>query len=392
MPEAEVTLDPAQYQALTGEGLTKTLDISTWDTGVQALQNFDRLEREIDEAERLSTTLRQAIRSEIFKLLPKVPGAPARAGVYQATIADVRETQRNVLFNGLVEACDGNSHIFHTLPMQIIQIAVAAVTYHGEEATWANRIFRRDIEFKGGQSVVEQTIDLLAKRSGDKDGGRRKVTDMMRRAVMTYMERTVLADKTKAPWRMGHGNPLAYELLTGSGIADLIRHSVPVLERLVLDHKKFVFVPSETIKEHFLTIGDALNPLEYAIISDSTDDLRKILEGGYRGEKFRPVKEQVLEPFCKVAGPEVVLGVYRASLMSPAKMFYAHRDYVDEAAHIALADSVMQEHRGTPLLIDMADGICRTYFGAETLNRPALTAFAQAGEPYRYLDERATRN
>jgi len=388
----EVMMAPAEYQALTGEGLANTLDINTWDTGVQALQKLERLEREIEEAERLSAGLRQTIRNEIFKLLPKGFGAPARAGVWQTSVEAIRETHRNVLFNGLVEACDGNSHVFHTLPMQIIQIAVAAVTYDGEEATWANRIFRRDIELKGGQSIVDQTIDLLEKRSGDKDGGRRKVTDMMRRAVMTYMERVVLADKAKAPWRMGHGNPLAYELLTGSGIADLIRHSVPVLERLVLDHKKFVFVPSETAKEHFLTIGDALNPLEYAVISDSADDLRKLLEGHYRGEGFEDVKKNVLEPFCARAGREVVMGVYRASLMSPAKMFYAHRDYVDEAAHIALADSVMQEHRGSPMLIDMPDGICRTYFGAETLNRPAQAAFAQAGEPYRYLDERITRN
>jgi len=153
-----------------------------------------------------------------------------------------------------------------------------------------------------------------------------------------------------------------------------------------------VFVPSDTVKEHFLTIGDALNPLEYAVISDSSDDLQKILDGGFRGEKFVKAKSGVLQPFCKRAGPEVLLGVYRASLMGPAKMFYAHRDYIDEAAHIALADSVMQEHRGCPLLIDMADGICRTYFGAETLNRPTQAGFAHAGEPYRYLSERSTRS
>jgi hypothetical protein len=44
------------------------------------------------------------------------------------------------------------------------------------------------------------------------------------------------------------------------------------------------------------------------------------------------------------------------------------------------------------MLIDMADGICTTYFGAETLNRPTQAAFSTVGQPYRYLDERATRS
>ena len=80
-----------------------------------------------------------------------------------------------------------------------------------------------------------------------------------------------------------------------------------------------------------------------------------------------------------------------AFALAPARVFYAHRDYVHEAALIVLADSILQEHRGCPMLIDMADGLCKTYFGAETLNRPTQTAFAEIGQPYRYLDERTTR-
>jgi hypothetical protein len=390
---SDVTIAPTDYTALTGEELKSTLDISTWETGVKALQAYERLEREIEQAAVLSGDLRKAIREHVFQLLRSGTGLPAEAGVYQATLNQVKEAQRNVLFNGLVEACDGNSHVFHTLPIQIIQIAVAAVSYMGEESTWANRIFRRDIPLKSGHSILDQTIELLSRRAGDKEesSGRRKVSEMMRRGLMTYMERAVLAEKAKAPWRMGHGNPLAYEILTGSGIADLVRFGVDVLNDLVLMHKKFVFVPSETNKEHFLTIGDALKPLEYAVISDCTDDLERLLQGGYRGE-WETIKNNYLEPFCKQAGPDVVMGVYRASSIAPAKMFYAHKDYVHEAALIALGDSVMQEHRGCPMLIDMADGICRTYFGAETLNKPVQYVLAQSGEAYRYLDERVTRN
>ncbi len=386
------TISADKYALLTGESLNSTLDINTWQGGVRALQAFERLEREIADAERLSDDIRRAVRSQIFKLIASSDG-PADAGVYRVTLDELKEAQRNVLFNGLVEACDANSHVFHTLPVQIIQVAVAAVTYDGEEQTWANRIFRRDIPLRGGASLVDDTIELLKRRSGapDAGGSRRQVTDQLRRGIMSYMERAVLTERARAPWRMGHGNPLAYEILTGSGQVELIRLGVPMLRRLVLEHKKFIFVPSVTQKEHYLTIGDALEPLEYAIIDDAAADLAKLLAGGYRGE-WKTVADDLLEPFCAEAGKAVLTGVYRASGLAPARMFYAHRDFVHEAARIALADSIMQEHRGFPMLIDMADGICTTYFGAETLNRPTQAALTNAGQPYRYLDERATRN
>lgn len=382
----EEAISPDQYTTLTGEPLGATLDINTWEGGVRALQAFERLEREIETAERMSDDIRRTIRSQIFDLIAAADDLPD-AGVYKVSLDDLKKTQRDVLFNGLVEACDANSHVFHTLPVQIIQIAVATVTYNGQEQTWANRIFRRDINLRGGASLVDETIELLKRRSGgpENGGSRKKITDQLRRGIMTYMERVVLADKSQAPWRMGHGNPLAFEILTGSGQAELIALGVPVLERLILKHKKFIFVPTATDKDHYLTIGDALEPLEYAIIDDASADLTRILGGGYRGEDYRDAHKRVLEPFCAEAGKAVVTGVYRASAVSPARMFYAHREYVHEAARIALADSVMQEHRGSPMLVDMADGICTTYFGAETLLRPTQAAFSAVGQPHRYV-------
>jgi hypothetical protein len=383
------TITSDRYALLTGESLGSTLDLNTWQGGVKALQAFERLEREIADADRLSADIRRAVRSDIFQLIA-TSGGPTDAGVYRVTLDELKEAQKNVLFNGLVEACDANSHVFHTLPVQVIQVAIAAVTYDGEEQTWANRIFRRDIPLRGGTSLVDETIELLKRRSGSAEvgGSRRQVTDQLRRGIMSYMERAVLTEKARAPWRMGHGNPLAYEILTGSGQVELIRLGVPLLERLVLQHKKFIFVPSMSSKEHYMTIGDALEPLEYAVIDDSSADLEKLLGGGYRGE-WKTVADELLIPFCAEAGKAVVTGVYRASGLAPARMFYAHRDFVHEAARIVLADSIMQEHRGFPMLIDMADGICTTYFGTETLNRPTQAAFSNAGQPYRYLDERA---
>ena len=100
---------------------------------------------------------------------------------------------------------------------------------------------------------------------------------------------------------------------------------------------------------------------------------------------------QRVKDFGHDLGPRIVKGVFRASELCPAQMFYAHEECAHEAALIALADSVLQEDRGFPMLIDLADTLCGATFGRETLLGSTQTAYAEAGEPFRYLTERQTR-
>jgi hypothetical protein len=276
-PAEEVTSD--DYMRLTGESLSQTVDISRWKRGIDALKDYERLENEVIEAESVSAEVRLNIRAKVFPILRSRGGAPEGAGVYRLTEADVTKTQRDVLMNGLVEGVDGNVHVMNTMALQIVQIAVVAVSYKAEEEAWGHRIFKRDIRVQPGADMVQETLELLERRSPNQEGKSkpRRVTDMMRRGVMTYMERQILAGSLKAPWRIGHGNPLAYELLTGAGSVDLLKMSVPVLRNLI-EHKKFVFVPSDTTEQHIKTIGDALEPLEYAVICDTEDYLKRIRE------------------------------------------------------------------------------------------------------------------
>ena len=301
------------------------------------------------------------------------------------------QTQRDVLMNGLAEGVDGNAHVVSTMALQIVQIAVIAVSYKAEEEAWGHRIFKRDIRVQPGADMVKETLDLLERRSPNHEGKNkpRKVTDMMRRGVMTFMERQILGGSLKAPWRIGHGNPLAYELLTGAGSVDLLRLSVPVL-RTLIEHKKFLFVSSDTTEQHIKTIGDALEPLEYAIISDCEDYLKRIAEGHFRGE-WAQARDQELSRFINDVKTQVLIGTYRATPFAPAQVFYAHRDFVHEAARIAIADSVHLDHRGFPMLIEMADNMCRTYFGAQTIERPTFAAFGGTEAPFRHLGERSNR-
>jgi hypothetical protein len=177
--------------------------------------------------------------------------------------------------------------------------------------------------------------------------------------------------------------------------------STRIIRELVCGHEKLVFVASEPSDRFLLTIGGALQPLEFAVVRTLRDVIagtiakahfrnqRVTSDTTWSGERLSPF-EWILR-FRDEVAPQVVVGVYRATRLSPPQVFYAHRDHADIAAHVAMADSVLQEHRGFPLLIDLADGVCRAVFGADTLNAPVETAYVEAGAPFKYISERQTR-
>jgi len=200
---------------------------------------------------------------------------------------------------------------------------------------------------------------------------------------------------------MGHGNPAAQELLSGAaGSIDLVIEATRLLEELICQHQKFVFVPSAPTDRALLTIGDALRPLEYAIVRPLRDqvapflassdyDLRTSSDTTVGGRTLTP-REWMARFRDEIAG-QVAVGVYRASEVAPARIFYAHVDRAHEAALIAIADSQLQPHRGFPMLIDVAHHVCAATLGPDTLAGPIQAAYTRAGAPLRYLGERMTR-
>ena len=131
--------------------------------GIEALKDYDRLEAEVIAAER-SRPRSASHPRKIFPAIRQTEGAPKDAGVWRLKPADVEQTQRDVLMNGLVEGCDGNVHVVNTMALQIVQIAVVGVSYNAEEESWAHRIFKRDIRVQPGADMVEETLKLLKRR------------------------------------------------------------------------------------------------------------------------------------------------------------------------------------------------------------------------------------
>jgi len=380
------------FQSAFGEHLSQTLDLDTWTLGEDLAAAYARLEQEIAEALATEARYRQRIRDLVFPQLDRAIGAPPNAGVYQARPEDLEEVHLGLLFNGGVEASDGISIVHDTVPLTITQIGVSLVTYNGEQGTWAHRLFRRDLRTRIDDPVQEvlEVLDRRERRESQGFSGE-SLSNLARRGIMAYAERAILREKSTALWRMGHGSPAPYEILTGfwASNSDNLEVSLELVEWYVLQHKRFVFVPSAPRKRHWLTIGSALNPLEFAIVQTLEPDIRNMIErGGYRDESgARPRMNR----FCKEVAPQIVIGVYRVWEGSPPYLFYAHQDHAEMAAHIAMADSILQEHRGFPMLIDLADTVCKTTFGLDTFMPSVRTAYAEAGEPFRYLGERETR-
>ncbi len=387
-----------------GEELERVLDVSTWTAGQDLDQEYRRIEREVREAVTREDEHQRRIREEVFPHLAWADGAPRHAGKHEIALPEIGEIHRGLLFPGGVEACDGTVEYHDTLPLTIYQIGVALVCYGGARGTWCQRLFRKDLRQRHDDPVTE-ALELLARRGqrsalnheSPKDG----LSQLARRAVMSYAERAVLARVSKARWRVGHGAPAEYQLIAGAGSPDLMILSVRLTQELVEQHPKFVFVSSEPADRLLLTVGQALRPLEYAVVDTLANRMRTYLDElsfspvvtvDDRWDGMRLSPERWVLRFRDAIASRILVGVYRATQLAPAHVFFAHEDWVHDAARVAVADSVLQEHRGFPMLIDLADQTCKAVYGGNSLREMADSAYAAAGLPFRYTSERMTRD
>jgi len=385
--EADRSADAAAsgFVETFGEPLERVLDLGTWRGGTDLQGLYERLELDsrIGEAIAQEDQAAAAIRAE---LLPRLrdrsrPSAPPLAGMWPIKLDELEKIHRGTLFAGHVDACDGTVQVHESLALTIIQIGIALVGYHGEEGTWAHRLYRRDLQGRPA-NAVELARQLLELRDTTPSGGvedaRDQLTELGRRGITSYAERAVLTKMSCADWRMGSGMPAPYELLTGAGAMDLVLPSLDVLEELLIGHKRFVFVPTRGNRS-LLTIGRALAPLEFAVVHKLHSYIEDIVEQGHlRGRRLERARE-----FVGSAGEAVVVGVFRASTHAPPYVFYApaEPELCAQAAAIALADAVIQEHRGYPMLLDMARQFCASAFGREEFLGPIQAAYTARNEP-----------
>lgn len=392
-----------EYKKAFGESIAETLNLDSWQDRPDYVRIYQRMATEVADAVEQERRTRNYVREKVFDQLrirqraPRNSGGRVEGGVYQATPEQLAKAHRGVLFNGAIEACDGTMVNHDSLVLTVTQIGLCLVSYQGEELTLSQRLFYRDLRSVGSDPAAE-ALALLERRGDrsaiDSQDRRNTLSELASRGIRSYGERALLLHRSSAAWRLGHGEPMPYELLTGSGSMELLEASVDVVRRLVLDHRRFLFVPSTIRDRVLLTIGDALHPLEYAVVDTAEERMRRVVASGHYERAKRPDGEdwgKFADDFVSEAGPKIVLGIFRASRAAPPYPFFAHVDHVHEAAMIAMADASLQEHRGFPLLIDIADSVARSAFGADTFTEAIRSAYADVGEPLRHLGERETR-
>ena len=379
-------LSSADFAATFGEAIHNALDLESWRLGTDVEQEYRRLEREVKDAVRRESNLQADIRKHIFPKLKTQPQAPKNAGRHDADIELLRRVQRGLLFNGGVEAAVSAIQIHDTLPLSIYQIGVALVSYSGNQGTWSQRMFRRDLK-----ESLEDRFEAVMKSLEDR-AARANMTggngELIQKVILAWAERAILLRKSNATWRMGRGELVTYDLLTGGGNLDIMIEATGVLRELIESHQKFVYVAQESREEPLRTIGLCLRPMEFAIV----DTLDTRLERWLHQLRFTaqtakwdgvPMPaSQWIPRFIKNVASKVVVGVFRAGEISPPQVFYAHQDHADVAAHIAIADSMLQEQRGSPMLLEMARQVCRAVFG-DSLEGLASNAYSAAGVPWR---------
>jgi hypothetical protein len=391
------------FQASFNESLENVLDLKTWHMGEDQTVEYARIAGYVTQAAATESAQQVRVREHVVEKLHKIKGAPLEAGYWPVPVDEIRAAHTGLLFNGATDCCDGTVDEHDTLPLTVYQIGVALVSYAGNRGTWSQRLFRRDLS-QGRGDPVEETIALLEareRRGGLNQPDRRDgLSELAKRAVMSYAELAVLAEHSTAPWKLGHGSPAPYQLLSGAGNPDMMIRSVRLMQKLITEHKRFVFVASEPSDRAYLTIGQALRPCEYAIvgtlehridrfIGDLRFSGRVTVDDTWDEKSMSP--DQWIERFRDDVAPHVLVGVFRASPLAPPHLFYAHREHVHTAARIALADSVLLADRGFPALIDLADRTCAAVYGGGTLRDIANAAYARAGAGLRYGSERQNR-
>ncbi|MET4149072.1 MULTISPECIES: hypothetical protein [unclassified Bradyrhizobium] len=372
----------------------EALNVASWTAGDNMGELEERLEREVRAATIYEAGKAQAVLDIVRNNIADNSNASKESGIFDVTPEQISQTLKTILFNGLVEACDGTRVTYDTLPISVIQIGICMTSYldDGSPTSIGHRLFRHDMVRRNG-NAEEEILAFMTQRARasnpDENGEVAGISDMLVRAIMGHGERYLLTERSKKPWRMGHGTPMPYEMMTGSGSGRIIELTLDLLPKLLGDHKRFVFVPSETSDKAIRTIANALKPLQYAVLTDTKYIVDAYLRGSYRGKyaKFKPT----LFDFRDDIASKVLIGVYKASRFSPGSIFFGHEDHIHEAALIAMADSALQEHRGFPNLIDIADRLCKGTFDPSGIAAGVNSVFASQGEPFRYLLERSTR-
>jgi hypothetical protein len=371
-----------------GRSLRQVLDFGSWDENARLDKLITSVNRFASSAVENERRWHAIIQKEILAELRMFPDAPKYAGVYRVRDEHLRDAYHNCLLCGDVTAVNGASTGCEGMAATLIAVGICLTRYDGTLNSWRTTFFRHDQPVRG-HNIVNELRELLNRRGersavGTGPGtGRDRISHLLRRGVMAAAERQALLEKTSARWRMGHGMPAPLELLTGSGSMALIDEVLPVLERLLLKHTRWLFLLSPGSNLAFGTLANALQEKQLGIFQKGKAALDDILEWGHFSYGYR----RKVEAFARRLGEIMVVGGFRATVHGPGQVFLAHADHALAAGVLAMADAALQPHRGFPLLLDLAALSAKVSLGMEAFQGIVQSAYARLGANHLFSHE-----
>lgn len=360
------------FKRLYGEDYMDAINIETWKVDRNLAKLYSQIEQELFDAKRSELASHEAIRKDAFPLIRDSALVP-HAGLHSDTTPElIEKMHKGFLFNGAVTACGSVSVMYDSLPISITQMGICLVNYQGQHGSYSHQLFRRDLKFDRS-STFEEAKELIERRRND---DKNKLNGLAMRSIRAYAERAILLDKSDAKWLFGYGFPAPYELMMGfwANRQEVKEKSINLLNRLVTDHKRFVYVQACTQHPELWAFGNALNPFEYLVVGTMEDKMIQMVDSG----NTRPEIKKDYDEFARIAGAQIAVGVYKVSKHAPPQVFYCHIDHIQTAALIAMADSALQLHSGIPMLLDLAENLCKSAFGKNDFMASIDQAYTRA--------------
>ena len=256
-------LAPSEWEGAFDEHLSRTLDLDTWAVGENLSELYARLEAEVSDAVADEDRIRDQIRSIVF---PRIATGRRRAPDSGCTSSAWRTWRR------LTAACCSMAGL------KPVTARMSSTTHFlcpspKSACAWSPTTANRALGFTGSFAGICGSRGRIpftrrwkcwrGAKSAMRSAWRAaapKISELARRGIMAYAERAILLEKSTARWRMGHGNPTPYELLTGhwAHYPEMVDAALDLMYSLVLGHQRFVFVPSAPRRRDLLTIGNAL--------------------------------------------------------------------------------------------------------------------------------------
>lgn len=330
------------------------LAVAPW---VELEEHISHLRERIDDAVRAAHSRRGQLRTEILSENPELRNLIRRPTLESLAWA------KGLIRSGIVAAADGTVAAVPLLSGTKIQVGVVIVTNTGESVRLVTRVFEHELATRG--DTAREFFDNLRKVHGS--------SNLASRALMLFGERQILIEQ-EADWRMIHGELIPYELRTGVGLPQDNLPPVFALVRRYVEDQKFIAVSESPEDLDVLNAAIVLEPGEYLELRMLEDDLTNFLDGnedeGITRAGFNIRDRDTFRTFIGEVGPEVSIVLLKAG--HRPYILECHRDRVEEAAALFLADSLWTRGlpddgaamtaRGFPFHIDLADNVARTMF------------------------------